>query len=313
MTPEELHSRILLHELRTILLDETREGDQLPQEWKQVLREDPHNSVPYLILADFLEEQGSELGELCRIQVELIGLLPVDGGIPDIRQMHYYHRHPFDFVIKSLEEPMRDLLPRRLEIVEPLYPPRECQINQVNLLTRRGAERSKFQEKWLERNGFDTNRPFASDYDQYNRRTVFAQSRKLGRTTRMLTDVLRYCSLNQGMDVAVVHQNPEALAHTDFVPLATELFHEPTILESQPMFSLNNANVVHFLYPDENSAPPDITFTDHACQWSLNTFQTEWQGPARSARDDALIAMRYALENQPIQHNPSFFINPDNI
>src|SRR5688572_16818146 len=78
MTPAELHSRILLHELRIILLDETREGDQIPQEWKEEIQGDPHNPAPYLVLADHLDDAGDPLGELCRIQVELIGKLPVD-------------------------------------------------------------------------------------------------------------------------------------------------------------------------------------------------------------------------------------------
>lgn len=354
MTPEELHSRILLHELRTILLDETREGGQLPEERKQILRDDPHNPSHYLILADFLEDQGSELGELCRIQVELIGLLPVDYTFGGPLREPRIDQHPFqtdygDHLITG-HDPEGcpcELLERRWEIVEPLYP----RIDHAQLLTAY----LNFQK------------------GEKPERTV--SPRKLGRTTRMLTDVLRYCCLNQGKNILVrlpgdeVEQSnlefrfdrlcrevwgrePAWLeTHTAHMPdcrihfgdtetnrfirthrtsrtLAEDREMEPRLYARQRAIESGFDPMLHFEtgYSIEQMAwlsvqefPPDTTFTDHACQQ-----RSEW--------DDMLadVANRYMAENQQeverrqllyrllldggkIQFNPAVFINPDNL
>lgn len=217
MTPQELHSRILLHELRTILLDETREGDQITQEWKDAIQQDLHSPTPYLVLADDLDEAGSDLGELCRIQVELIGVLPVDGEMVEnpTRANHPFHR---DFCLKQ-SLPAKHLLERRREIVEPLY----TELHQI--------ERP--------------NSPPAL-------RHIPRQSR-LGRTTRMLTDVLRYCTLNQGKSVLV--QCPIGGVqdmHDDLANVCEE------ILESPPAWSacetINYISDCRIHFTDRNDA-----------------------------------------------------------
>lgn len=265
MTPEELHSRILLHELRTILLDETREGDQLPEERKQILRDDPHSTAPYLILADWLEDQGSELGELCRIQVEL-------AGTPFSMYARFAHELPpvcLDAALVEASNPLRPLLIRKAGIWRNLYPPKEFFFSKESLSPIPPAKLNPYIKRVLKEEGFDLTRHWdaPSPFGPGN----YTQSRRLGRTTRMLTDVLRYCCLNQGKIVRVSHNQPATTCVT-LSELAVELIdHEgferdyvgnptyPVILNDNRIYFSDN-------YPWGHGPRLDITFTDHACQ-----------------------------------------------
>lgn len=268
MTPETLHQRILLHELRTILCDETRAGDQLPVEWREVIQADPHETAPYLILADYLEDQGSDLGELCRIQCELIGeKLPwTDTPLPE---------HPFkvDLMVEQAGEtevsPLINLLSRRWEITAHLYGPRKCSITmkEINRLhygivgsDRSEREINQLVRSHLTQNGFDLSRPWRDAPDIDNRRWTYKQDRKLGRTTRMLTDVLRYCCLNQekGKRISIRHHNPDPKALRKVLYKLVNELGMPAE-EGGPMFG--NSIIMHFDDPSW-----DITFTDHAVQ-----------------------------------------------
>jgi uncharacterized protein (TIGR02996 family) len=289
VTPQELHSRILLHELRTILLDETREGSRIPQRWKDYLLEGPHEPTRYLILADWLDEQEDPLGELSRIQVQLIGLLPVDLFM--FAKEHYapIDKHPFlhdwfacfPMGYPNESTPFRHLVSIRASAARDLYdywPPSE----------HLPVEPEK--------------RP---------------RNRTLGRTTRMLTDILRYCALNQGKHVLVRHPSAEPLRgsyekvmqellagtpvegmhiyknHIHFGrPEMTDIIRTHRITERQIVnaggikelqlyvrqelarvgFDINR----HIQVEQELASrswlgvqtfPPDITFTDHACQY----------------------------------------------
>lgn len=178
MTPEQLHQRILLHELRTILLDETRQGTVVPEGFAAMIRQDPHEKEPYLILADWLDEQGDELGELCRIQCELFEKLSVNGFVTS--DQRYPELHPMYRDMTTInvfdDHNAKSLASRRWEIVSGLYP-ETC--------------------PW-DNDGDGNCMHHPNGCPAYN----------LGRTTRMLTDVLRYCCLNKGKRVLVVHDNP---------------------------------------------------------------------------------------------------------
>lgn len=230
MTPTELHQRILLHELRTILLDGTREGGQIPDEWKAQLRAEPHETTPYLILGDWLDEAGSDLGELCRIQCELIGKLnpKLAFKISPYRQRHQrLSDHPFNLDWQHVldTEPflgvpqatidLIKLTHRRWEIVEPLYP----------------------------------------------------TPHKLGRTTRMLTDLLRYCCMKQGRSALVLHNSP-ADCESTWARICSEIIGG---VWSNTRYAFGNR--IQFDYRHRTPGGrqvtqhnADITFTDHACQ-----------------------------------------------
>lgn len=306
MTPKTLHKRILLHELRTILLDDTREGEAVPQEWAQAIRENPHDESVYLIMADALEqEQASVIGELCRIQCALIEELPVirnpkyfaqfnrygelHGFAADLQKVEKFHQAKDD--LDSLELAQRvALLARRWEIVEPLYAPKECFIDLRKSWLADGGD---FVRRTLRENGMDHELTKARR-DEENIRWACTQPRKLGRTTRMLTDVLRYCVLNEGKRVLVRHDDPqESQMRFDALCTHFELWGNGSWTE-RGAAHFPNGNTVHFGGPETThlvrtnesivprdgyeydierqryinveTVPPGITFTDHACR-----------------------------------------------
>lgn len=313
MTPEELHSRILLHEIRTILLDETREGDQLPEERKQILRDDPHSSAPYLILADWLEDQGSDLGELCRIQVELIGVIPADqfARRHDEPQHHFWiDRQHFKMQVEEDEHALA-LTQRRLEIAQPLYPPKECSLSHRELLARRGdANWHGYVREWIATRGIDLSKPYESREDAPGRRMVYTQSRRLGRTTRMLTDVLRYCCLNQGKNVLVRVAEVGDLRER-FESLMAELIDLNPDQHVTPYMHFPFKSPVLITRLSSTYWPlagePDITFTDHACPQP-----PVWDDQVRRRQMLALLQERGRIDYAP-SFNPAVFINPDNL
>ena len=279
MTPETLHQRILLHELRTILLDDTREGDQIPAQWKEVIQENPHEREPYLVLADALDEAGSDLGELCRIQCELIGELPAE------RLNASGESHPFvaDILIERAGEtersPLIDLLTRRWEIVEPLYGPRECQISEEAMRARGETARGRgpITDRVLAENGFDINRPLETSYEGRNGSYAhyFSQSPPLGRTTRMLTDVLRYCWINREKRVIIQHNHTREEMQGRFLRLFAEIYGQPHDGPNSSDYIIIFKNIVDFEFPQEPyRGPRAITFTDHACHVEISDYET---------------------------------------
>lgn len=251
MNPEQLHQRILLHELRTILLDETRQGDPIPDNWKAAIQEDPHRKTPYLVLADWLDEQGSDLAELCRIQCELIDLLPIDLFMENRYELNA--GHPFNrdavAIIHRGERHTIDLVTRRFHLTLPLY----SELQKVERLTPLVDPEDD--------EGVSFHRPERYRHD--------LRPHKLGRTTRMLTDVLRYCALIQEKNVLVsgIGADHAARLLMDTQDLAYHLAREQVIPIPRAELPLWGNRVV-FTSPHSSSIqlPPDTTFTDHACQ-----------------------------------------------
>jgi hypothetical protein len=268
MTPAELHSRILLHELRTILLDETREGAQIPQAYRELIQGDPHNPSSYLVLADELEDD--PLGELCRIQVELIGHIPPELIISSKGQGYDLNQPPFVTDCEIMGSPSVPWGTER---------PKETRL-QALVGTRMATYLLDFYRFW------PTGEPdMGREY----------RSSRLGRTTRMLTDILRYCALNQGKHILVQH-NPKDYLRQRLIDLAFQIEYSE-LSHSGPFYEewLNcRENTIYFAPPVhaylqrtlERSTPaegyeysiehqaylrievlsPSITFTDHACQ-----------------------------------------------
>lgn len=196
MLTHEIHTRIMLNELREILVDPERpHGGHLPSEMADGL--DLDSVTSFLVAADWFEQQGSELENLIRTHCELIDLMPMDWCL----DRHYVNhdgmgRHPFlvdSYWSRMLEQNKLDsnvshrvrLLMSRLESTENLY--EGC-------------------------------------------------TRRLGRTTRMLTDVIRRCGLDGGLgpgpfkaatvvcDFALWHQFAELLNKLlrPVIPMETE-------------------------------------------------------------------------------------------
>lgn len=250
MTPTELHSRILLHELRTILLDETREGEPIPQEWREQLTTDPHNPANYLVLADWLDDQGDPLGELCRIQVELIGQL-YQGETYMLTGSRF---HPFRFDLNLYTTTSKygegwpiEEYPKALAKTKP----------QIELLSRRWEITQELYTEYPEI-------PKTEDSPIFRPR-ILRQSR-LGRTTRMLTDILRYCYAKRDGMVLVLHDQPSQ-TQSRFLELFQELHGTPHNGPNTSNIIVIYKNGIRFREAHRGyDGRADITFTDHACQ-----------------------------------------------
>lgn len=273
MTPAELHSRILLHELRTILLDDTREGGSIPQEWKDELLRSPHDPAGYLVLGDWLDDQGDPLGELCRIQVELIDRLPVEPVMS--RQPSWTagreERAKFQLAdiaeANAISDQMRDFLYDEIDFQLTDFGKEYLQAVEENQRQTRDSvflhlDAVKNRHHWFR------DVPAGTDLSRQRLRHIadlYPRTSRLGRTTRMLTDVLRYCALNQGKLIAIVHNDPGEL-HKRFAHVLNEIWtFKPSNVVNLTAYDVNQ-NYVGFLYNNEIRDAADVTFTDHACQ-----------------------------------------------
>lgn len=222
MTSEEIHKRILLFELREILFDTRRHGTQVP-EWKDTL-EKQTDITPYLVLADWLDEEGDELGELCRIQCELIAHSKFE-WIYDWRGAN---NHPFfydhDGAILFNNGAVVELLKRRLEIINELYQARIAFVSKKEQLMC-GSEVAfgKFVKEKLKEAGFEEGRPTESGFTVEQQARYWRQGQPMGRTTRMLTNVIRDCIGEDYLAIQVCNERFVKTAER-FKEVASELF-----------------------------------------------------------------------------------------
>lgn len=163
MLTEAIHRRIMLNELREILVDTERpHGGHLPSEMADGL--DLDSVTSFLIAADWFEQQGSELENLIRTHCELIELMPMDWCLD-----RHYENHDgmgrYPFLVDSYFSRMHEqndfdwshrtrLLMSRLSSYDSIYG-----------IPRKFSPPSKWE----------------------------LQLKRSGRTTRMLTDVIRRC------------------------------------------------------------------------------------------------------------------------
>lgn len=197
MTLEELHSRILLHELRAILFDDSRGGTLVPAGYRELIEQSPHEPASYLVLADHFDDDGDVLGELIRIQVELSGGVTFPEGAQWISAFAFDPHNGMETQIK----------------LAPQATPFQNDMTMANIhkiLSGKGSPRAELiQRQWeiaAELYSETTNKTYQTiggETVQFPFSRVVRKS-KLGRTTRMLTDVIRYCFMNHGKHVLCI-------------------------------------------------------------------------------------------------------------
>lgn len=255
VTMEELHRRIMYLELKLVLLDRARLGEKLPLDWRIQVEGLLDEEIVFLMVADFFENLGTDggkkLAELIRLQIELMELVPANylctksDSYRDYKDDHPW-KHDWCNSLEWVEPPHLAVskLCRRWEIAEELYSesvivrPIHHRIASIEVLARGVSAISSYIEGELNRAGFNTSLPFEQIKNERDRCYEFYQEQPLryGRTTRLLTDAVRWAFLNAGLDggpggglTAIVETGvPSEFAKAQFVNLLEVLFEELT-------------------------------------------------------------------------------------
>lgn len=296
MLTHEIHTRIMLNELREILIDPERpHGGHLPSEMADGL--DLDSVTSFLVAADWFEQQGSELENLIRTHCELIELMPMDWCLSEPYVEHNqrcgyedgYWVYPFasdwnwcKHVDTDDESYRRDLMESRLRSYNDLY----------------GI---------LHKYDYKTN--------------LEGVTVKLGRTTRMLTDVIRRCGLYPRINtVQIVSTQNLDYELVRLIQTVVDPGLDDGVVQ---LYSLWGTELMCFRPNDPRIFVPTVhdvgityTVTDHYVieQWRRQQQVSDFYNPIlqrfENSFDRNLRIQELARRGGRVQYDPSIAFNP---